>query len=132
MSTPGYSPSDVPTYETGQERIEELRSALDAEKPFIVVGPIRNNHIVAYDMATTGCNLTEVSVSEIRDLFEETWEEYEASIENPEGDLEELTYDRPGRMNGSLYPIDEHDALEIASGISAVLFDEENWQSATE
>lgn len=132
MSVPGYSPSDVPTYETGKERIEELQTALDAREPFITVGPMSDNYLVAYDMATTGCNLTELAVADVRDLFEDAWEEYEVSLENPEGDLEELTYDRPGKMNGSLYPIDEHDALEIASSISAVLLDEENWQPAIE
>jgi hypothetical protein len=132
MSVPGYSPSDVPTYETGEERVEELQTALNTKEPFIVVGPMSDDYLVAYDMATTGCNLTEVSVADIRDLFDEAWDDYETSLDDPEGDLEELTYDRPGKMNGSLYPIDEHDALEIASSISVVLLDEENWQPATE
>lgn len=132
MSAPGYSTSEIPTYETGEERIEKLQSALDAKKPFIVVGPMSSNYLVGYDMATTDHNLTERAVSEVRELFEERWEEYQASLENPQAELEEITYDRPGKMNGSMYPIDEDDALAIGSSISVVLLDESNWQSAIE
>ena len=53
--------------------MDELQTALDAKEPFIVVGPMSDNYLVAYDMATTGCNLTNVSVSDIRDVFADTW-----------------------------------------------------------
>jgi hypothetical protein len=126
------SPQHVPVYETGTEQQSVWTRCVSADRPVVAVRDARRGYIVRYDLQHLDAELTPAALRALRRRTR-TQRSY------PTGDAEQYpTGTDPisetegiggeaGSVSGELHTDSETDARELASRLSAVVFDQSGW-----
>jgi hypothetical protein len=125
-------PQHVPVYETDEEREQLWNRCVDRGEPVVAVRNARRGFIVRYDLQHLDSELTAPALRRLREHTAE-FRPY------PTGDTDrfpsgtdplsqaESVGGEAGVVSGDLHTPSEAAARDLASQLSAVVFDQSNW-----
>lgn len=121
------SPQHVPIYGSERERERLWKRCADSGLPVVAVRDARRGYIVRYDLQHLG---TELETDAVRRLREGTrgFRSYPTGTD-PVSQAEGVGGEA-GPVSGDLHADSEEAARELASRLSAILFDRKNWRRA--
>jgi len=122
------SPQHIPVYETSEKRRSLWDQCVDRGRPVVAIRDARRGYIVRYDVQHLGVELRPDAVQELREQTRR-WRTYPTGTD-PVSEAEGVGGEA-GPVCGDLHAGSEADARELASRLSAVVFDQENWLPAT-
>jgi len=118
------SPQHIPVYETSTQRRSLWDQCVERGQPVVAIRDARRGFIVRYDIQHLGAELRPDAVADIRDRTRR-WRSYPAKtdpVSESEGVGGEV-----GAVTGDLHTDTEAEARDLASRLSAIVFDRENW-----
>ena len=132
-------PKHVPVYETDTERRALWERCVDRGQPVIAIRDASRGYIVRYDIQHLDAELVPDAVQRLRERTRR-WRSYPTADANTDGDAggqagtdpiseSEGVGGETGPISGDLHAATERDARELASRLSAVVFDRSNWQA---
>lgn len=126
------SPHHVPVYRTDQRRQRLWQECIDSQHPVVAIRDARRGYIVRYDIGHLDVELAEEAVRTLRDQTRQ-WRPYPtASATQPTGadplSESEGVGGEAGPVSGDLHTPTEAAARDLASRLSAIIFDHRNWQ----
>lgn len=118
------APSNVPIYETQDERRAIWQRCVDGGRPALAIRDARRGWIVRYDLQHLGAQLRPDSVQALRDRVaaQRTYPTGTDPISQAEGVGGEA-----GALSGDLHAGSERAARDLAAHVSTFVFDRENW-----
>jgi len=118
------SPQHVPVYATARERRRLWTRCVDSGRPVVAVREARRGYIVRYDLQHLDA---ELAAGALRRLREQTraWRPYPAGAD-PLSESEAVGGEA-GPVSGDLHADTEAAARDLASRLSAVVMDPDNW-----
>lgn len=130
MPESGFSNEGVPLLSEAAQ-VRSVRRERDASNdPFLAVEERDEEYAVVYDMTTTTFDLRDSAVQTVRDLFDACPDTYHREVGNaPETVPEEWHADE---RTGEIAPLDGYAALSLASDLSEVVLDVNNWKAVSE
>lgn len=116
------SPQHVPVYETSEERADIWDRCATRKQPVIAVRNARRGYIVRYDLQHLDSGLDAEALRQVRDRTRRfrTYPTETDPISQSEGVGGET-----GPVSGDLHTDSENAARQLASRLSAILFDTE-------
>jgi hypothetical protein len=125
------SPHHVPVYETQTEQRALWEECAERDQPVVAVRDARRGYIVRYDLQHLGAELTPAAVAGLRRRTRR-WRPYptaggDTSRSDPVSESEGVGGEA-GPVSGDLHAASEQDARELASRLSAVVFDRSGWR----
>lgn len=126
MSDERIPESEIPTYSSTEEQNEIWRAAKSDGEPAIAVGPVDDSGYVAkYDFHHLSIQLTEEAGNEVAEILREHRDQL---LKEPEyADIDGIGVGS-GQSSGRIFPIKEEDAIYVASRISEIVMDSDNWE----
>jgi len=121
------SPQHVPVYGNERERERLWKRCTDSDLPVVAIRDARRGYIVRYDLHHLGAELETEAVRRLRDGTR-AFRSYPTGTD-PISESEGVGGEA-GPVSGDLHADSEDAARELASQLSAVVFDRENWQTA--
>jgi len=127
------SPHHVPVYDTCEEWRVLWAECAERGQPVIAVRNARRGFIVRYDLGHLGTELAPDALATLRRRVRE-WRSYPtASVAGPRTDPvseseSEGVGGETGPISGDLHAATESQARDLASRVSAVVFDQSCWQ----
>lgn len=119
------TPQHVPVYETSEQRERLWDRCTENERPVVAIRDGRRGCIVHYDLQPVGVKLETDAVRILRDRTR-SWQSYPAELD-PVSETEGVGGEA-GPVSGAIHTDNKADARVLASRLSAVVFDESNWQ----
>lgn len=119
------APQHVPVYETSVQRQTLWDQCVEHGQPVVAVRDARRGFIVRYDVQHLGSELHPDAVAELRERTRR-FRAYPTGTD-PISESEGVGGEA-GPLTGDLHAHTEADARELASRLSAVIFDRDNWQ----
>jgi len=119
------APQHVPVYETSVQRRNLWDQCVDHGQPVVAVRDARRGFIVRYDVQHLGSELHPDAVAELRERTRRF--RTDPTGTDPISESEGVGGEA-GPLAGDLHAHTEADARELASRLSAVIFDRDNWQ----
>jgi hypothetical protein len=119
------SPQHVPVYETRDQRRNLWEQCAERGQPVIAIRDGRRGYIVHYDVQHLDAELRPVAVQNLRQRTRD-WRPYPTGTD-PISESEAVGGEA-GPISGHLHADSEASARELASRLSSVVFDRENWQ----
>jgi len=118
------SPQHIPVYQTSDQRRSLWDQCVERGQPVVAIREARRGYIVRYDIQHLDA---ELRPSAVRDLRERTrdWRSYPTGTD-PISQAEGVGGEA-GPVCGDLHAGTESAARELASRLSAVVFDRDNW-----
>lgn len=126
------SPHHVPVYETPEQRRVLWAECVEHRQPVLAVRDARRGYIVRYDLGHLGAELTSDALSGLRHTVRE-WRVYptvgggSGTATDPISEAEGVGGET-GPISGDLHAATEREARDLASRVSAVVFDRSSWQ----
>jgi hypothetical protein len=125
------SPQHVPVYETPEQQQKLWRSCARRNQPVVAVREARRGYIVRYDLQHLDAELAGDAVERLRQRTRE-WRTYPTAGGQP-GSVDPLSAaegigGEAGPVSGDLHTGSERRARELASRLSAIVFDRSLWQ----
>jgi len=119
------SPQHIPVYETSDQRRSLWEQCVDRGQPVVAIREARRGYIVRYDIQHLDTELSPSAVRELRGQARR-WRSYPTGTD-PVSQAEGVGGEA-GPVCGDLHTDSESKARELASRLSAVVFDRANWQ----
>ena len=125
------SPQHVPVYETSRERRQLWESCDRRNQPVVAVRKARRGYIVRYDLQHLDGELSPAALDRLRQRTRE-WRPYPTADGRP-GTVDPLSAaegvgGEAGPVSGDLHTDSERRARELASRLSAIVFDRSAWR----
>jgi hypothetical protein len=125
------TPHHVPVYETSREQRKLWEECADRGQPVIAVRDARRGYIVRYDLQHLDRELTDSALARLRQRTRD-WQPYPTAsatdaATDPLSEAEGLGGEA-GPVSGSIHTPTEDDARDLASRLSALVFDRTRWQ----
>ena len=117
------APSNVPVYETRAEGEALWQRCADRGLPVVAVREGERGYIVRYDLSHLDSELSESALRDLREHVR-SLRSYALQID-PLSETEALGGET-GHVAGDLHAATERDARELASHVSAFVFDDDN------
>lgn len=118
------SPQHIPVYKTSTQRRSLWDQCVERGQPVVAIRNARRGYIVRYDIQHLGAELHPDAVRDIRERTRR-WRAYPAKTD-PVSESEGVGGEA-GAVSGDLHADSEADARELASRLSGVVFDRDNW-----
>lgn len=118
------SPQHIPVYETSTQRRSLWDQCVERGQPVVAIRNARRGYIVRYDIQHLGAELRPDAVQDIRERTRR-WRAYPAKTD-PVSESEGVGGEAGG-VSGDLHADSEADARGLASRLSGVVFDRDNW-----
>lgn len=122
------SPQHVPVYRTSDQRRSLWQQCVERDQPVIAVRDARRGYIVHYDVQHLDAELQPVAVRNLRRQTKD-WRPYPTGTD-PISESEGIGGEA-GPVSGHLHAHSESSARELASRLSAVVLDRDNWRTVT-
>jgi len=118
------APSNVPVYETDDQRQQIWQRCLDQRQPALAIRDARRGWIVRYDLAHLEAELRADAVQRLRDRVasQRAYPTGTDPISQAEGVGGEA-----GPVSGDLHEGSEQAARKLAAHVSTFVFDRDNW-----
>lgn len=130
MQESGFSNEGVPLLGATDE-VRAVRRECDASNdPFLAVEERDDEYAVVYDMTTTTFDLRESAVQTVTDLFDACPETYHREVGDPPATVPEAFH--ADETTGEIAPLDGYAAVSLASDLSEVVLDVNNWKAVSE
>jgi hypothetical protein len=124
------SPHHVPVYETRSEQRALWRECARRDQPVVAVRDARRGYIVRYDLQHLDAALAPDALAGLR-RSTRRWRSYPTAGDgtgfDPVSESEGVGGET-GPVSGDLHAASEREARELASRLSAVVFDRSGWQ----
>jgi hypothetical protein len=118
------APSNIPLYETKAEGHSLWERCADRGLPVVAIRDGERGFIVRYDLQHLERRLSESALRDLRDHVR-SMRGYTAQVA-PRSETDALGGET-GRIAGDLHAVTERDARELASRVSAFVFDTDNY-----
>ena len=118
------APQHVPVYETDNERAQLWDRCVARNQPVVAIRDARRGYIVRYDLQHLDVELDETALRHLRERTKD-WRTYPTGTD-PISESEGVGGEA-GPISGDLHAESERTARELASRLSTVLFDHDNW-----
>jgi hypothetical protein len=125
------TPHHVPVYETPTEQRKLWEQCAERGQPVVAVRDARRGYIVRYDLQHLDRELTDSALAHLRQRTRD-WQPYPTATatdaaSDPLSEAEGLGGEA-GPVSGSIHTPSEDDARDLASRLSALVFDRSRWQ----
>jgi hypothetical protein len=125
------SPHHVPIYDTPRQQRQLWEQCAERDQPVVAVRDARRGYIVRYDLQHLDRELSAGALARLRRQTRD-WRAYptasdEAATADPLSESEGVGGEA-GPVSGDLHTDSEDAARQLASQLSAVVFDRSHWQ----
>ena len=124
------SPHHVPVYETRGQQRDLWTECAEHGQPVVAVRDARRGYIVRYDLQHLGVELTPDALAGLRRRTR-NWRSYPTAGDGGAADPiseSEGVGGETGPVSGDLHAATEQGACDLASRVSAVVFDRSRWR----
>ena len=126
------SPHHVPVYRTEQRRQHLWQQCTEHDQPVVAIRDARRGYIVRYDVGHLDVELEDAAVRTLRERTRQ-WRSYPTVTSTQPIGTDPLSESEgvggeAGPVSGDLHTSNEADARDLASQLSAIVFDHRNWQ----
>lgn len=124
----GYTPSEVPLYETRTTVEQQYQAAQADQQPFFAIEQYEEGYAITYDLLPADSELAEPAVSE---LDERVTREVESIVGDGSRPTTEVSRSIGKSLGQLSFFVSEESAREIAATISTLVLDDANWVPAS-